>query len=141
MKIWILLIIEMIKSWVALSFKTTRITHFKTFSYRICEYAFLYLVQSMEKSIIINASICLVSKLYKSWTEIVILIMYKNNKFREMGTFIIQFNKITGNPECAVSMKYLQFYNWNVRVSISYFFIQWQNIFEEKNSFHSILRN
>ena len=42
--------------------------------------------------------------------------MFKSKKYSGMEESIIQFNKITGNPECAVSMKYLMHFNWNVNV-------------------------
>ena len=43
--------------------------------------------------------------------------MFKVNKYREMEEFIAQFNKITGNGEWAISMKYLTYFRWNVNVS------------------------
>ena len=42
--------------------------------------------------------------------------MIENKKYSEMEESIIQFNKITGNPEWTVSMKYLMHFNWNVEV-------------------------
>ena len=46
-----------------------------------------------------------------------ITVMFKINKHKKMEELITQFNRITGNAEWSVSIKYLTLFRWNVKVS------------------------